>query len=138
MKKVIYYEANDGKRFESEGECAQYEFNKDFEKITEMLMMWDDDGEKIKITYHTDLERAYAIYCSSITAAIFLKKWGEKDRILTPYSNIDIEGCGEAPLGKFIYFNDEWNEINEIVTLFEKINRQMDDGEQKIFIPLTY
>lgn len=133
MKEVIYYEANDGKRFESERECTQYEFNKDSEKIAEMLMMWDDNGEKIKITYGADLESAYAIYCSSITAAIFLKKWGEKDEVFTPYSNIDIEGHDEIPLGKFVYFNDEWNEINEIATLLEKISRQMNDGEQKLY-----
>ena len=136
MKEVIYYEANDGKRFETEWECIQYEFNKNFEPIAEMLMMWDSDGEKMKITHRTNLDRAYAIYCSSITAAIFLKEWGERDGIVTPYSDIDIEGRGEVPLGEFVYFNDQWNEVNEVVTLFEKMSRQMSDGEEEIFIPI--
>ena len=135
MREVIYYEANDGKRFEEEWECVQYEFNKGFEPITEMLMMWDGDGDKMKITHRTDLDRAYAIYCSSITAAIFLKEWGERDGIITPYSYIDIEGRDEVPLGEFIYFNDEWNEVTEVVALFEKMSRQMGDSEEKIFIP---
>lgn len=136
MREVIYYEANDGKRFEDEWECAQYEFDKGFEPITEMLVMWDGNGDKIKITHRTNLDRAYAIYCSSITAAIFLKEWGERDGILTPYSNIDIEKCSEVPLGEFVYFNDQWNEVNEVVALFEKISRQMSDGETEIFIPM--
>lgn len=136
MKEVIYYEANDGKRFEDEWECVQYEFNKGFEPITEMLMMWDGDGDKMKITHRTDLDRAYAIYCSSITAAIFLKEWGERDGVVTPYSDIDIEGRGEVPLGEFIYFNDRWNEVNEVVALFEKMSRQMGDSEEKIFMPM--
>lgn len=136
MREVIYYEANDGKRFEDEWECVQYEFNKGFEPITEMLMMWDGDGDKMKITHRTNLDRAYVIYCSSITAAIFLKEWGERDGVITPYSDIDIERRSEVPLGEFIYFNDKWNEVNEVVALFEKMSRQMSDGEEKIFIPM--
>ena len=100
-------------------------------------MMWDGDGEKMKITHRTDLDRAYAIYCSSITAAIFLKEWGERDGVATPYSDIDIEGRGEVPLGEFVYFNDQWNEVNEVVALFEKMSRQMSDGETEIFMPMV-
>lgn len=136
MKEIIYYEANDGKRFEDEWECVQYEFNKGFEPIAEMLMMWDGDGDKMKITHRTNLDGAYAIYCSSITAAIFLKEWGERDGVVTPYSNIDIEECSEVPLGEFIYFNDQWNKVGEVITLFEKMSRQMSDGEEEIFIPM--
>lgn len=136
MKEVIYYEANDGKRFDNEWECAQYEFDKDFAKIADMLVMWDGNGEKMKITHRTNLDRAYAIYCSSITAAIFLKEWGEREGVATPYSDIDIEGHSEVPLGEFVYFNEEWNEINEVIALFEKASRQINDNEEKIFIPM--
>ena len=136
MREVIYYEANDGTKFANEHECLEYEFGKEFEPIAEMLMMWDGDGEKMKITHRTNLDRAYAIYCSSITAAIFLKEWGERDGVATPYTDIDIEGCGEVPLGEFVYFNDEWNEVSEVVVLFEKMSRQMNDGEEEIFIPM--
>lgn len=136
MREVIYYEANDGTKFTNEHECLEYEFGKGFEPIAEMLMMWDGDGEKMKITHRTNLDRAFAIYCSSITAAIFLKEWGERDGRLTPYTNIDIEGRGEVPLGEFVYFNDQWIEVNEVVALFEKMSRQMNDGEEKIFIPM--
>lgn len=137
MKEVIYYEANDGTKFETEYECLKYEFSKDYEPIAEMLVMWDGNGDKMKITYRTNLDRAYAIYCSSITAAIFLKEWGERDGVVTPYSNIDIERCSEVPLGEFVYFNDEWNEVSEVVALFEKMSRQMNDSEEKIFVPMT-
>lgn len=137
MKEVIYYEANDGKRFADEWECAQYEFSKDFEKVSEMLMLWDGDGDKMRITYRTNLNGAYAIYCSSVTAAIFLKEWGDRDGVVTPYSDIDIEKCSEVPLGEFVYFNDGWNQINEVVALFEKMSRQMSDSEDKIFMPLV-
>ena len=137
MREVIYYEANDGTKFANEHECLEYEFGKGFEPIAEMLMMWDGNGDKMKITYRTNLDRADAIYCSSITAAIFLKEWGERDGVATPYSDIDIEGCDEVPLGEFVYFNDQWNEVNEVVALFEKMSRQMSDGETEIFMPMA-
>lgn len=136
MKEVIYYEANDGTRFDNEWDCAEYEFSKGFEPIAEMLMLWDGDGDKMEITHRTNLGRAYAIYCSSITAAKFLKEWGERDGIITPYSDIDIEWCGEVPLGEFVYFCDQWYAVNEVVTLFEKMSQQMGDSEEKIFIPM--
>ena len=136
MREVIYYEANDGTKFTNEHECLEYEFGKGFEPIAEMLMMWDGNGDKMKITHCTNLDRADAIYCSSITAAIFLKEWGERVGVATPYSDIDIEGRGEVPLGEFVYFNDQWNEVTEVVALFEKMSRQMNDGEEEIFMPM--
>lgn len=132
MKEVIYYEANDGKRFEDEMECAQYEFNKDYEPIAEMLMMWDGVGDKIKITHRTYLDRAYAIYCSSITAAKFLKEWGERDEVLTPYTKIDIEGGDEVTLGTFMWFGHEWRTVDKIIEHFSKVKHQMEVGEEEI------
>lgn len=137
MKAVIYYEANDGKRFDNERDCAEYEFSKGFEPIAEMLMLWDGDGNKIKITHRTNLDNAWAIYCSSITAAIFLKEWGEKDEVRTPYTTIDIENGIEVPLGTFVWCNDDWYQVEEVVCLFEKMSRQMSDGEEKINIPMN-
>ena len=135
MREVIYYEANDGTKFTNEHECLEYEFGKGFKPITEMLMMWDGDGDKIKITHRTNLDRAYAIHCSSITAAIFLKEWGKRDGVATPYSNIDLECCAEIPLGDFIWFDDDWHELGEVITLFEKMKQQMSQNENEIFMP---
>ena len=135
MREVIYYEANDGTKFPNEHECIEYEFGKGFEPITEMLVMWDGDGDKIRITHRTNLDRAYAIYCSSVTAAIFLKEWGERDGVRTPYDNVDLEHCAEVPLGNFIWFDDDWHEIGEVITLFEKMKEQMSQNENAIFMP---
>ena len=135
MKEIIYYEANDGKRFKDEYECLAHEFGTEFKPIEEMLMLWDGDGDKIKITYHTKLDRAFAIHCSSIPAAFFLKKWGEKEDVCTPYDDIDLECCAEIPLGDFIWFDHNWHELGEITTLFEKMKQQMLQNENKIFMP---
>ena len=137
MKEVIYYEANDGKRFDNERDCAEYEFSKGFEPIAEMLMLWDGDGDKMKITHRTNLDNAWAIYCSSITAAIFLKEWGEKDEVRTPYTTIDIDNGAEIPLGTFIWCNDDWYQVEEVITLFEKLNQQMNNGDNEIYIPIN-
>lgn len=132
MKEIIYYEANDGKRFEDEWECLEYEFNEGFKPITEMLMMWDGYGAKKKITHRTNLNDAYAIYCSSITAAIFLKEWGEREGVQTPYDKIDIKGGDEVPLGTFIWFNNNWQTIDVIIEQFSEIKNQMEKGENEI------
>lgn len=135
MKEVIYYEANDGTRFEDEYECLKYEFSKDYDPIAEMLIVWDSYGTKKKVTHRTSLEDAYAIYCSSITAAKFLKEWGDRDGISTPYDDIDIEGGDEVPLGTFVWFSDEWRTVDKIVEQFDKMKHQMELGEEKIALP---
>ena len=136
MKTVIYYEADDGKRFENESKCIQYEFEKEFEPIAEMLMIWDYDGYKMPIEYRTDLDNAYTIYCSSITAAIFLKKWGEKENARTPYEAIDIDNGEEVPLGTFIWREHGWYKVEEVICSFEEMNQQMFNGEERICIPI--
>lgn len=132
MKEVCYYEANDGTRFETEYECLKHEFSKNYDPIAEMLMMWDSYGVKKKITHRTKLEHAYAIYCSSITAAKFLKEWGHRDGILTPYSDIDIEGGDEIPLGTFVWLGNKWQVVDKTIEQFGKIKHQMELGEKEI------
>ena len=139
MREIIYYEANDGKRFESETDCLNYEFEQDFEPIADELALWDDNGDIIKITPYTNIDDAWAIHCSSIDAAIFLKEWGEKDRVTTPYTNIDIMGgCAEVPLGEFIWLNSSWNHIDEVISSLEIAKRHMANREKEIFIITNY
>lgn len=135
MKEVIYYEASDGKRFEDEYECLAYEFGAEFKPVEKTLKLWDGDGDKIEITHRTRLDRAYAIHCSSILAAFFLKKWGDREEVCTPYDNIDLECCEEIPLGDFIWFDNNWHELSEVTTLFKKMKQQMSQNENKIFMP---
>ena len=135
MREIIYYEANDGKRFETEWECSNYEFEQEFKPIANKLILWDGNGDIMKITPYTNLDDAWAISCSSIEAAIFLKKWDKKDNVMTPYSDIDVMGeCAEVPLGEFIWLNDSWIHINEIICSLEITKRQMADREKKIFL----
>lgn len=135
MQRVEYYVADDGTQFQTEHDCIVYEFGKGFEPLAEMLMMWDGDGTKIKITHRTNLDRAYSIYCSSLTAAKFLKEWGERDGVVTPYDNIDLD-TEEVPLGTFIWYLDQWRKSEEIIELLRKMKRQMEDGEEKIEMPI--
>ena len=135
MQRVEYYVANDGQKFDSEWECAEYEFSKGFENISEMLMLWDGDGDKMKITHRTNLGKAYAIYCSSLTAAKFLKEWGDKDGVATPYDEIDLD-TKEVPLGTFIWYLDQWRKSEEIIELLKTMQCQMESGEEKVEMPI--
>ena len=131
MKEVIYYEANDGMKFDSERECLEYEFSKMSEPISEMLGLWNGDGEKMDLKYKTNLDSAWGIRCSSLAAAKFLKDWGEKEKCQTPYTDIDLDR-DEVPLGTFIWFNDGWHLTSEIADLFNRMGEQMKKGDNTI------
>ena len=131
MREVIYYEANDGMRFGSERECLEYEFSKMSEPINEMLRLWNGDGEKIDLRYGTDLDSAWGIRCSSLTAAKFLKDWAEREQCRTPYDNIDLDR-DEVPLGTFVWFEDDWHLTSEIADLFNRMGEQMEKGDNTI------
>ena len=131
MKEVIYYEANDGMKFDSERECLEYEFSKMSEPISEMLGLWDGDGEKMDLKYKTNLDSAWAIRCSSLTAAKFLKDWAERERCGSPYNDIDLDR-DEVPLGTFLWFEDGWRLTSEIADLFNRMGEQMKKGDNTI------
>lgn len=131
MKKVCYYEANDGKRFDSERECLEYEFSKTSESIGGMLALWNGDGEKIDLKYGTDLDSAWGIRCSSLTAAKFLKDWAEREQCPTPYDNIDFDK-DKIPLGAFVWFENAWRLTSEVADLFNRMGEQMEKGENTI------
>ena len=131
MKEVIYYEANDGKRFGNERECLEYEFSKMSEPISEMLGLWDGDGEKMDLKYKTDLDNAWGIRCSSLTAAKFLKDWGEREQCRTPYTDIDLDR-DDVPLGTFVWFGNGWHRTSEIADLFNRMGEQMEKGDKTI------
>ena len=131
MKEVIYYQAEDGMKFNSERECLEYEFSKMSEPIDGMLGLWNGDGEKIDLRYGTDLDNAWGIRCNSLTAAKFLKDWAKREHCLTPYDNIDLDR-DEVPLGTFVWFEDAWHLTSEIADLFNRMGEQMEKGENTI------
>ena len=131
MKEVIYYEANDGMKFDSERECLEYEFSKMSEPIGGMLSLWNGDGEKIDLRYGTDLDSAWGIRCSSLSAAKFLKDWAKRERCGSPYNDIDLDR-DEVPLGTFVWFEDGWHLTSEIADLFNRMGEQMKKGDNTI------
>ena len=131
MREIIYYEANDGMKFDSERECLEYEFTKMSEPIEGMLDLWNGDGEKMDLRYRTDLDSAWGIRCSSLTAAKFLKDWAERERCRTPYDDIDLDK-DEVPLGTFVWFKDAWYLTDEIANLFKQMGEQMERLERII------
>ena len=131
MKEVIYYEANDGMKFDSARECLEYEFSITSKPIDGMLGLWDGDGDKMELKYKTNLDNAWAIRCSSLTAAKFLKDWAETKGCRSPYDDIDLDK-DEVPLGTFIWFADSWHLTNEIADLFNRMGEQMEKGDNTI------
>lgn len=131
MKTVIYYQAEDGMKFLSEKECLEYEFKKMSEPVDGMLALWDGDGDKIELRCGSDLDSAWGIRCSSLTAAKFLKDWAEREQCRSPYDKIDIER-DEVPLGTFVWFEDAWRLTSEVADLFNRMGEQMEKLEKTI------
>ena len=134
-KDITYYKADDGTLFDDEYKCAEYEFLKDYSPIAEKLILWDKYGAKRNITHPIGLEDIYAIYCTSITAAKVLQKWGEKYKIRNPFDTFNINGGEKIPLGTFIKFCDEWRIVDTIIKEFNMVKNQMEMNEEKITIP---
>lgn len=125
MKEVIYYEAEDGMKFNTERQCLEYEFSKMSEPIYGMLGLWNGDGEKTDLRYGSDLDSAWGIRCSSLTAAKFLKDWAKRERCRSPYDDIDLDR-DTVPLGTFVWFEDAWHLTSDIADFFNRMGEQMD------------
>lgn len=133
MKEIRYFEAFDGKRFDNEDECLDYEFTKRIEPLKEMLVFWNGRGQKINIENSYDIDNAWAIRCTSINAATFLKEWGDREECRTPYDEINLDD-DVVPLGNFIYFADEWHLIGDIFAYYEQLKDGMENSTEQIEI----
>lgn len=112
-------------KFDTEKKCLEYEFTQMSQPIHEMLGLWNGDGDKIDLQYNANLNNAWGIYCSSLTAAKFLKDWAKRESCESPYDNIDLDR-DKVPLGTFIWFESAWHLTTEIADLFKRIGNQME------------
>ena len=133
MKEIRYFEAFDGKQFDNEDECLDYEFTKRVEPLKKMLIFWNGRGQKMNIENSYDIDNAWAIRCTSIDAATFLKEWGDREECRTPYDEIDLE-YDVVPLGNFIYFADEWHLVSDIFDYYEQLKDGMENSTEQIEI----
>lgn len=81
MKRVEYYLADDGTKFDTQWECEQYEREcLDFTG----LHVYDHEGKPIDLK-EKSTERACYLYCETDASAEVFAKLCERDQTLTPW-----------------------------------------------------
>ena len=104
MREVIYYEADDGTRFEEERDCFNYEFKQKIENIVgNGLKMFDANRKEIAEYTYDSIYDAFAIQVLTIEGAKFVVAWADDYKTEAPFDEYDIEDKDEDLLGVWVY-----------------------------------
>ena len=104
MKKVSYYEADDGTKFEDERECFDYEFKQKIKDIMgKDLKLFNENREEITDCSFESVYDAFAIQVLTIKGAKFLVEWANEYGVESPFDSWDIENKDEDLLGTWVY-----------------------------------
>jgi hypothetical protein len=118
MKEVIYYEANDGARFNDEDECRNYEFQLALNAVIGQFTLADEEGNSVE-----RLEDAYFIGTKTEEAALFIQYWGEEEGLSNPFDNYNdlTPSAGHyyySPSGEWRDFDIEYERIIKVKEMF--------------------
>ena len=126
MKEIHYFLADDGKKFDSHWECAEYERQKYLEMHKDKFQFFNYRKEPISVEYVTAEEIVYIIVKSD-SAAEVIGKWFLQKGCLDPFAGVYLECVGTWVYGEVIDRGDEWVklelEIEKLQTLINKINK---------------
>lgn len=111
MKTIVYYEAEDGKRFENEDECVAYEFNLQIGKVNEEIKVWDEHRNPITIQNNDDVERIWYIKIDNVAQCEIIDDLHIKAGLYAPF---DGHYRGNM-VGLW------WYDGNEFINLTEKV-----------------
>lgn len=113
MKHISYFEAFDGKQFNDEQECFEYELELKAEKLTEDLLLWSHHHDVLPLT-SAGYEEAMYVCANTEEAGRYLDDLAGTVGLSPPW------GYGNAPRsGKWVYVGDEargfdWLEFGEL------------------------
>lgn len=124
MKKVEYWEAEDGERFETEAGCIAYENR--FDKLSEKVKFFDANYKLLTKSFLTNADECYSIYISTDEAAERLHEIFENEGFESPFDR----GYNRKPkCGHYFYkcrwycLEEEKSKINEIEMNFAKARK---------------
>lgn len=110
----IKYISDDGREFQNELECLEYEKDLQKAQFNDTLFLFDDDGNRVKIE---KFEQVYFINAKTDEAAQFLHdEWN--GYYLTPWThkNIPKAGC-------YLFYEDDWHTLEEYLKRIELIDK---------------
>jgi hypothetical protein len=121
MKKIEYWEADDGERFETEDACLAHENR--FAELSEKVKFFNADYELMTGDFLYGAEQCYAMYISTNEAAEKLHEILEDESIESPFGR----GYNREPKSGHYFYKGSWycleeekTKINEIEMSFAK------------------
>lgn len=121
MKKIEYWEAEDGERFDTEAECIAYENR--FAELPEKVKFFNTNYELMTKDFLTNAEECYAMYISTDEAAEKLHEVLKHECIESPFGI----NYGREPKSGHYFYNGKWycleeekGKINKIEMNFAK------------------
>ncbi len=110
MTVVKTYIAEDGKKFDDEWECVEYERELKSNQFKDVAFLFDDEGHQLPLT-DAGFEDCMFIVCKTDEAAAYMY-----NEFCTGY--FLPWGCAdEAKAGMWISINDNWRELEEFLPL---------------------
>lgn len=125
MIKKTVYEAFDGKQFEDQTECEEYEFDTKYKTLNKNhIKMWNENKHLIPPDrWVADFEGAYYIKCTTQVECEYIRDLGEITNISNPFRD-RYDYRNNLPQGGFWYYdayNDNWIEYIEAKQEFDDI-----------------
>lgn len=121
MKKVEYWEAEDGERFETEEECFAHENR--FTELSEKVKFFNANYELMTGDFLSNAEGCYSMYISTNDVAEKLHKIFADEYIESPF---DV-GYSREPKSGHYFFDGSWGCLEEewerLKTIEEKFNK---------------
>lgn len=125
MIKIIKFIADDGKEFDDENECEEYELLLEGKKVTNALHFYDNNHNPIR--YNTKFDFGEVMYVEVLTgtASSFLRRLCDYQGFMCPC----VDEYGYNLTGRFFYddYKNEWKSLEKeqrnldmIAEVFEK------------------
>lgn len=125
MEKIIKYVAFDGKEFDNEDDCFNYEWSP---QITEMMnkhfTLYNQNKEKIEVIKFGDIDKVFFVNIKTLAGLQFFHKWSDDCGVESPFyeknyedeSELGIWGWEPFPcLGGWCHLTEMKNSIDELI-----------------------
>lgn len=126
MKKVCYYVAEDGKKFENMYECIDYERQKMLEEIRDEFVFLDCHKKPIAIEDARARDVDYIIIKTDQAAEVIGKMF-DSDGCYNPFNEVYENCIGTWVYGDILDRGDEWIKlelaVEQLQTLIEELNK---------------
>jgi hypothetical protein len=108
MIEIRFWQADDGKRFESEYECNRYERKTKLEMYKDDFVFYDEQ-KNIIIPEEADTEEVSIIVVKTPAAAEYIGEWFESDGYYSPFDGCEFgHEVGTWVCGELVEMGDEW------------------------------